>query len=144
KNLTKLPDGHFTANTDPKNVENFEIRVVIAGDTLSGIAKDVLQDGKLWPQIWEQNEHIINPHWIYPNDKILIRPVTKISEAKPPEPEAPAHAPVPEAAPEAPKNQGPQPLKGTLVAAPYPTPLEPAGPRSILNLDPPRSFPEVT
>ena len=40
----------------------------------------------MWPQLWEQNEHIINPHWIYPDDKILIRPVTPLAEAKPPEP----------------------------------------------------------
>jgi hypothetical protein len=46
---------------------------------------------RLWPQLWEQNEHIINPHWIYPNDRILIRPVTAITEAAPPEPpQAPA------------------------------------------------------
>jgi hypothetical protein len=68
----------------PKDVENFEIHAVVVGDTLSGISKEVLKDGKLWPQIWEQNEHVVNPHWIYPNDKILIRPVTKISEARPP------------------------------------------------------------
>ena len=145
KNLTKLPDGHFSANSDPKDVESFEVRVVLAGDTLSGIAKDVLKDGKLWPQIWEQNEHIVNPHWIYPNDKILIKPVTKISEAKPPEPETPAAAApaIPEAAPLAAQNQGPQPLKGTLVPAPYPNSQATTAPRSILNLDPPRSFPEV-
>jgi hypothetical protein len=142
KNLTKLPDGHFSANADPKDVENFEVRVVIIGDTLSGIARDVLKDGKLWPQIWEQNEHIINPHWIYPNDKILIRPVTKISEAKPPDPTGAPEA-APEAAPLATQNTGPQPLKGQLIPAPYPNPLPPAGPRTILNLDPPRSYPEV-
>ena len=43
KNLTKLPDGHFSANSDPKNPENFEIHVVMHGDTLSAIAKDVLK-----------------------------------------------------------------------------------------------------
>src|SRR4030095_1373897 len=89
KNLTKLPDGHFSANSDPRDVENFEIHGVVGGDTLSGISKEVLKDGKLWPQIWEQNEHVVNPHWIYPNDKILIRPVTPISDAKPPDSEAP-------------------------------------------------------
>src|SRR4029434_297074 len=85
--------------------DKFEVRTVVAGDTLSEIAADVLKDGKLWPQIWEQNEHIVNPHWIYPKDKILIRPVTIISEAKPPEP-----APAPVAAAEPP------------VAAPAPAP----------------------
>ena len=145
KNLTKLPDGHFSANSDPKNVESFEVRTVVAGDTLSGVAKDVLKDGKLWPQIWEQNEHVVNPHWIYPNDKILIRPVTRISEAKPPEPAAPEAAAqqTPEAATPEVKNTGPQPLKGSLVAAPYPAPPLTAGPANVLNLDPPRSYSEV-
>ena len=145
KNLTKHPDGHFSANAEPKDVENFEIRVVVAGDTLSGISREVLKDGKLWPQVWEQNEHVVNPHWIYPNDKVLIRPVTKISEAKPPEADA---APAP-TEPEAPaqaaeaKDTTPQPLKGQLVPAPYPALPEAGPPKSVLNLNPPRSYPEV-
>jgi hypothetical protein len=142
--LTKLPDGHFSANTEPKDVENFEIRVVVAGDTLSGISREFLKDGKLWPQIWEQNEHIVNPHWIYPNDKILIRPVTKISDAKPPEPNAPvaAEAETPTETPVA-QDTTPQPLKGKLVAAPYPALPGTAAPKTVLNLNPPPSFPEV-
>ena len=100
KNLTKQPDGHVSANTDPANPEKFETHVVLAGETLSQIAGIVLKDSRLWPQLWEMNEHIINPHWIYPNDKILIRPVTKITEATPP---APAEqTPAPAAAPPAP------------------------------------------
>jgi LysM repeat protein len=143
KNLTKLPDGHFSANTDPKNVENFEVRVVVAGDTLSGIAKDVLKDGKLWPQVWEQNEHIINPHWIYPNDKILIRPVTKITEAKPPEPvEAAAEAPVQAAEPPKETTVVREPPKPFIVP-PYPVTDQPRGPQVILDLAPPRVYPEV-
>jgi len=137
RNLTKLPDGHFSANSDPKNPENFELRVVMRGDTLWAVAQEVLKDGRLWPQIWEQNEHIVNPHWIYPNDKILIRPVTRISDAKPPEAEAPA------AAAEPAKDTTPQPLKGKLVAAPYPGLPPIAPPVVITNLAPPRTFPEV-
>ncbi|HZI51180.1 MAG TPA: LysM peptidoglycan-binding domain-containing protein [Terriglobia bacterium] len=142
KNLTKHPDGHFSANAEPKDVESFEIRVVVTGDTLSAISREILKDGKLWPQIWEQNEHVVNPHWIYPNDKILIRPVTKISDAKPPEPEAPAEAPAPEA-PQQAKDTAPQPLKGQLVPAPYPALPESSVPKTVLNLNPPRSYPEV-
>jgi len=145
KNLTKFPDGHVSANSEPKNPENFEIHVVVRGDTLWAVAKDVLSDGRLWPQIWEQNEHIVNPHWIYPNDKILIKPLTKISEAKPPEP-TPAAAQEPTPAPEAAKDTTPappQPLKGKLVVPPYPSAEPPRGPRTVFNLSPPRSFPEV-
>src|SRR5215467_2510576 len=92
KNLTKLPDGHVSANSNPANPDKFEVHVVAQGESLSGIAAVVMKDMKLWPQLWEGNEHIVNPHWIYPNDKILIRPVTKITEAEPP---APAGTPAP-------------------------------------------------
>jgi hypothetical protein len=111
RNLKAGADGHITANQDPANPDKFEVRVVKQGDTLSGIAGEVLKNPRLWPQLWEQNEHIINPHWIYPNDKVLIRPVTTITEAKPPEPPAepvaepspPRRAPAPPpAAPETP------------------------------------------
>src|SRR3974377_1679054 len=85
KNLTVRPDGHVSANQDPADADKFEVHVVKQGETLSGIAGEVLKNPRLWPQLWGQNEHIINPHWIYPNDKILIRPVTPLVEAKPPE-----------------------------------------------------------
>src|SRR2546421_6000849 len=97
KNLTVRADGHVTANEDPANPDKFEVHVVKQGETLSGIAGEALKNPRMWPQLWEQNEHIINPHWIYPNDKILIRPVTEINAAKPPEPAvepAPAEKPI--------------------------------------------------
>ena len=88
RNLAQRADGRFSANTDPANPENFEVYTVVAGDTLSQIAGRVLNNLRLWPQLWEQNEHIVNPHWIYPNDKVLIRPITRITEAVPPPPPA--------------------------------------------------------
>ena len=141
KNLTKFPDGHVSANSEPKDSENYEIRVVVAGDTLWGIATDVLKDGKLWPQIWEQNEHVVNPHWIYPKDKILIRPIVRITEAKPPEPE-----PTPPPKEEPPQQQEPPPPpppRRPYVVPPYPEPPPPPGPITIVDLAPPRIFPEV-
>ena len=127
KNLTQQPDGHFTANSEPANPQNFEVRIVKAGDTLSMIAGEVLKNPRLWPQLWEQNEHIVNPHWIYPNDKILIRPVTLITEATPPPPE-PQPEPVPEPGPApAPAPRAPEPEP--VAAAPPPAPEPPAPPR---------------
>src|SRR5262245_58343729 len=70
KNLTRRADGRFSANSDPANPEKFEVHTVVRGETLSQIAGQVLKNPRLWPQLWEQNEHIVNPHWIYPNDKI--------------------------------------------------------------------------
>src|SRR5437868_8098454 len=123
KKLTVRPDGHVSANQDPANPDQFEVHVVKQGETLSGISGEVLKDPRLWPQLWEQNEHIINPHWIYPNDKILIRPVTVLREAKPPEPEPPAEPPEPEPAPEAAVR--PPSIPGFLVPVPpLPPPAE--------------------
>ncbi len=134
KNLTRQPDGHFTANQEPANPEKFEVRIVKAGDMLSLIAGEVLKNPRLWPQLWEQNEHIVNPHWIYPNDKILIRPLTLITEAQPPPPEPPPQ-PVPE--------PGPTPAR----RAPEPEPLAaepPAAPREgNFSLADSRIVPEV-
>jgi len=70
--ISKLPDGTWTANRAPTSVENFEVHTVKPGDTLSAIAAQYLQNLRLWPQLWEANEHIVNPHWIYPDDKILM------------------------------------------------------------------------
>src|SRR5438046_4285604 len=123
KNLTVRPDGHVSANQDPANPENFEVHVVAKGDTLWAVSGVVLKNPRLWPQLWEQNEHIINPHWIYPNDKILIRPVTVVREARPPEPEPPAQPPEPEPAPEAAVR--PPSIPGFLVPVPpLPPPAE--------------------
>jgi hypothetical protein len=123
KNLTKQPDGHVSANTDPANPEKFETHVVLAGETLSEISGVVLKDSKLWPQLWEMNEHIVNPHWIYPNDKILIRPVTKITEATPPAPAEQAAAPVPPPTP--------APAAPAAVVAPPAPPAPPPVPASV-------------
>jgi hypothetical protein len=125
KNLTKQPDGHVSANTDPANPEKFETHVVLAGETLSQIAGIVLKDSKLWPQLWEMNEHIINPHWIYPNDKILIRPVTKITDATPPAPTEPGPSPAPAQTPP------PTPAAPVAVVAPPAPPAPPPVPASV-------------
>src|SRR5436190_4661337 len=137
KNRTKQADGHISANSLPANPGDFEVNTVVAGETLSGIAAEAMKDMKLWPQLWEQNEHVVNPHWIYPNDKILIRRVTKITEATPP-------APAPVIAPEPPAAAAPEPPRPPtrLDIAPYPAP--PAVlPPATFNSAPPRKFSEV-
>jgi hypothetical protein len=122
KNLTKQPDGHISANAMPANPDKFETHIVAQGETLSGIAGQVMKDSKLWPQLWEANDHIVNPHWIYPDDKILVRPVTKITEAAPPPPAALAAAPEP---------TPPAPVAAVAPPPPPPPPPPPQVPASV-------------
>ena len=134
QNLAQRADGRFSANADPANPENFEVHVVVAGDTLSQIAGRVLNNPRLWPQLWEQNEHVVNPHWIYPNDKILIRPITQITEAAPPPPEPAVAEPPQAAAPTAPPALvGPPPIQAEA----------PPAAEDVFILTPPPSAPEV-
>jgi hypothetical protein len=46
--------------------------IVREGDTLWDISDHFYQDPYLWPAVWSHNDHIANPHWIYPGDPIYL------------------------------------------------------------------------
>ncbi len=90
--------------------------VVKKGDTLWGIAKSLLDDPLLWPQLWERNPFITNPNRIFPGDTLAI-------PGREPAPQAPqAEAPKPEPPKEVPKEQA---------QAPAPPPPVPSAPPEI-------------
>jgi hypothetical protein len=67
-------DGHWTAWNPPTPPPGAQVHVVAAGDTLWDLAARYLGDPYLWPQLWERNQYILDAHWIYPGDPLLLGP----------------------------------------------------------------------
>ncbi len=88
------------------------VHTVVRGDTLWDISSTYLYDPFLWPQVWNVNREIENPHLIYPGQSITI-PARTVQAAAP----KPAEAPRPELPPPAVESAEPAP--------PEPVPAEP-------------------
>jgi len=43
------------------------------GDTLWAISGQYFRSSYSWPQVWSRNPQILNPHWIYPGDRVRLR-----------------------------------------------------------------------
>ncbi|MGB8223741.1 MAG: LysM peptidoglycan-binding domain-containing protein [Polyangiales bacterium] len=51
-----------------------QTHTVKEGDTLWDITQTYYGDPYMWPRVWSYNPEITNPHWIYPDSKVRIRP----------------------------------------------------------------------
>ncbi|QQR74934.1 MAG: LysM peptidoglycan-binding domain-containing protein [Holophagales bacterium] len=64
---------HWTAWELPAAApEGAKVHVVKPGDTFWALAKQNLGNPYLWPQLWEKNQYVLDAHWIYPGDPLLL------------------------------------------------------------------------
>lgn len=82
-NLHSVGD-HWTA-WDPPTVfpDGAEVYRIKTGDTLWDLAELNYGNPYLWPQIWEKNPYILDAHWIYPGDPLVMAvSVTPIEDVR--------------------------------------------------------------
>ncbi len=73
-----------------------ETHSVVSGDTLWDISETYFESPYEWPRLWSYNPEITNPHWIYPDSVVRLRPAdgsepaapapVEMEPTKPPEP----------------------------------------------------------
>src|SRR6266571_390415 len=141
----KLVRDHWTPY-DPPDPESFPpdatLHIIVPGDTLWDLADLVFGNPYLWPQIWNENRYILDSHWIYPGDPLLLpaRP-TVVGEVIPqgqegaPPPAAPAK---PEEAEQPPTAEAPEAEEQAPVTA-----ARPPAPPASGTAHAPRSVPKI-
>jgi hypothetical protein len=50
-----------------------EQHVIKKGETLTSVCELYFADPWCWPQLWSENPHVTNPHWIFPGDVLRLR-----------------------------------------------------------------------
>lgn len=124
KNLKKVGDHWTPWDPPPAGPDAY---IIVKDDTLWDLAEQWLGDPFLWPQIWDENRYILDSHWIYPGDPLVIpgRPTVVPEDGPPPVAEEPA---VPEGPWEEPPGEPQAAEPGELM----PSPLVPiAGPSDV-------------
>ena len=68
------PVGSYCQGSE-KRVENLETGfyyTIKKGDTLWDLSEHFFDSPWVWPDLWQKNQAIPNPHWIYPGDRIRV------------------------------------------------------------------------
>jgi hypothetical protein len=64
---------HWSPYSAPTSYpEGTQLHIIQRGDTLWDISNSYLRNPFLWPQLWDANRYIENPHLIYPGDPVRI------------------------------------------------------------------------
>jgi hypothetical protein len=78
---------HWTAWNPPEPPADTQVHVVAKGDTLWDLAAHYYGNPYLWPQLWERNQYVLDAHWIYPGDPLVlgpeVAPAGQLSETTP-------------------------------------------------------------
>jgi hypothetical protein len=117
KDLKRVGD-HWTPWNPPE--PGPDDYIIQKGDTLWDLAGKWLGDPFLWPQVWDKNRYILDSHWIYPGDPLVVpgRPTVVPPEGPPPVEEQPEEQ-VPETPAEQPREtEQPKPPPLIPVASP--------------------------
>ena len=76
-----LSGDHWTPWNPPAvPPEGVEVYIIESGDTLWDLAERFHGDPYLWPQLWERNQYILDAHWIYPGDPLVLGLQVKTAE----------------------------------------------------------------
>lgn len=91
--LAMLIGASAQADTVELNPNHPDRYTVVKGDTLWDISARFLRDPWKWPEVWDLNPQIANPHLIYPGDVISLifrdgKPVLQVERANTPAPVA--------------------------------------------------------
>jgi len=68
----RLHGDHWSAWESPDLPPDQEVHRIEPGDTLWDLAGRFYGDPHLWPQLWERNTYILDAHWIYPGDNLVM------------------------------------------------------------------------
>ena len=58
---------------------------IVKGDTLWDLSEHFYDSPWIWPDLWQKNQQITNPHWIYPGERIRLFSREELKELVGPE-----------------------------------------------------------